>query len=240
MKIFVIDTETTGLDPKEHCLVEVAALAVYQEGNGSWSIGDGMSSFVKPSRLIPPEASAIHHIVDSDVAYAPSPDEAVNKVVSFEPEEGNPIFCAHNAPFDRSFLPMLADAPWIDTCRCAKHMWPEAPAYGNQVLRYWLRPKLDLRAELGRRTMAHSALFDATVSAHILHRMLQERTTDDLLALSDKPVVLKKVGFGKHFGVLWTEVPMDYLQWATRQDFDQDVAFTIKTEIGNRQKRRSA
>jgi DNA polymerase-3 subunit epsilon len=70
--------------------------------------------------------------------------------------------------------------------------------------------------------------------------LLQERTLDELLRLSTKAVVLKKVGFGKHFGRLWTEVPEDYLGWGARQDFDPDVKFTIKSEIARRRAERGA
>jgi DNA polymerase III epsilon subunit-like protein len=34
------------------------------------------------------------------------------------------ICAAHNSKFDSAFLPMLSDRQWIDTLRCAKHVWP--------------------------------------------------------------------------------------------------------------------
>jgi DNA polymerase-3 subunit epsilon len=64
--------------------------------------------------------------------------------------------------------------------------------------------------------------------------LLAERTVDELLKLSTKAVVLRTVGFGKHFGKLWAETPIDYLEWAQKQDFDADVKFTIKHELARR------
>jgi exodeoxyribonuclease X len=72
------------------------------------------------------------------------------------------------------------------------------------------------------------------MTAHILCRLLAERSVDELLKLSTKAVVLKKVGFGKHRGQLWTDVPDSYLTWASGQDFEPDVKFTVKTELARR------
>ena len=83
----------------------------------------------------------------------------------------------------------------------------------------------------------HSAGFDTFVTARVLSKMLTMRSFDNLVDLSNRPVLLKKVGFGKHFGQLWIDVPHDYLQWADRQDFDADVKFTVKSEISRRRTR---
>lgn len=227
MNIFVIDTETTGLDPAVDRVVEIAAVEM-SLADGAWSIGAGAVSFVNPRRPIPPEASAVHHILDADVAAAPDMLEAIDKVLPVTWRDSVDLVAAHNARFDLSFLPMLKEKRWIDTYRCALHVWPDAPRHNNCTLFYWLgcpRP-----AEV----RAHSALFDAHVTAHLLSRLLENLTVDDLLKLSTKLVVLKTCRFGKHSGALWMDVPLDYLQWASRQDFDPDVAFTVKHEIQRR------
>lgn len=222
MNIVVIDVETTGLDSEKDRVVEIAAITIGDH------ISAGSSSFVNPGRPIPPEASAIHHIIDADVSGAPALDKALASVLLPSTMEKVDIVAAHNCRFDRDFLPSLRDKKWIDTYRCSMHVWPEAPAFGNQVLRYWLG--IDLPRE-----SAHRALQDATVTAHILMRLLQERDVDDLLKLSTKAVALRKVGFGKHFGALWIDVPTDYLDWCARQNLeDPDVRFTVKTELARR------
>jgi exodeoxyribonuclease X len=234
MIIHVLDTETTGLDPAKDSVVEIAsvelvgAIAEGKTGPTQWQIGDIASSYVNPHKPIPPEASGIHHILDADVADAPDLGEAIDHVLTPMWRESVDIVAAHNARFDRDFLPPLKDKRWIDTWRCALHVWPDAPSHANCALYYWRKfPRLSAIAH-------HSALFDATVTAHLLCQLLAERGLDELLKLSTKAAVLRKVNFGKHRGALWTEVPIDYLAWAAKQDFDPDVNFTIKTEMARR------
>jgi len=219
--IWVVDTETTGLDPKEDRVIEIAAVLL----ESKWMMGAPTSSFVNPRRPIPPEASAVHHILDADLADAPDLGEAIDRVLTPSWRESTNVIAAHNARFDRSFLPPLQEKRWLDTYRCAMHVWPDAPSFKNAALFYWRGFQRIEPVE------AHRAAYDALMTAHVLMALLEEREVDELLELSTKAVVLKKVGFGKHFGQLWTDVPMDYLDWASRQDFDPDVKLTVKSEI---------
>jgi DNA polymerase-3 subunit epsilon len=41
---------------------------------------------------------------------------------------------------------------------------------------------------------------------------------------------------GKHKGRLFKELPHEYLQWAAHQNFDQDLLFSIRTELKKRKK----
>lgn len=229
MNIHVIDTETTGLDPATCRVVEVAAVEVENSaGDAPWSVGVPVSSFVNPQCPIPPEASGIHHIVDEDVAGAPWLGVAISKILP-EWERVVDVVAAHNAKFDKPFLPPLKDKRWICTWRCAMHCFPDAPSFANGSLFYWLGFKR------GPVAQPHRAAYDAWMTAHILCRLLDDHSVDDLLKLSRKAVVLKKVSFGKHFGQLWAEVPDSYLAWCSgKDDFDPDVKFTVKTELARR------
>jgi exodeoxyribonuclease X len=241
--VHVFDVETTGLKPEEgDVAIEVAAVLVGVRPDGSAIIQQhGARSFVDPGcQAIPPQASGVHHIIDMDVVDAPDLNGALDLVLNPFGLGAVSVCAAHNSKFDRAFLPMLNDRPWIDTVRCAKHVWPDAPDFKNQTLRYWLGIELP-------RDGAHRALEDATVTARILARLLAERTPDQLLALSTTPVLLRKVNFGKHYGESWSDVPTDYLKWALGQIEinkikraagvsvdpspldDPDVIFTIKT-----------
>jgi exodeoxyribonuclease X len=228
--IHIVDVETTGLDPATDRVVEIAAVKVELDGAAGpgWVARSGWQSFANPGRAIPPEASAIHHIIDADVSGAPLLGNAVELVIGPDWPNGIDIVAAHNARFDREFLPMLRDQRWIDTYRCALHVWPDAPSHSNMTLRYWLG--IDLPRE-----GAHRALADATVTAHLLIALLKDHTVDELLKLSTKAVVLRKVRFGKHVGKTWAEVPLDYLVWLGKQDTsDPDVKFTVKHELQRR------
>lgn len=62
-----LDTETTGPWPEYDRIVQVAMLTIHPDGTRTpWS------TLVKPPRLIPPEATAIHGITNDAVAHAPS------------------------------------------------------------------------------------------------------------------------------------------------------------------------
>jgi exodeoxyribonuclease X len=238
MTIYVIDTETTGLEPDGNGVCEFAATELYQDDAGGWHVGKGIAQFVDPGRPIPPEASGIHDITDQHVAGAAKLIDVLGYLIPAQARpvvEKGTIFAAHNAPFDIGFLPMLRKAKWIDTYRCALHLWPDAPNHKNATLRYFLNLEIPpWTLERRERMRSHGALFDTAVTAALLREMLKSRSVDELIALSTQPVVLRKVGFGKHFGTLWTDVPIDYLEWARGQDFDQDVAHTIKHELARR------
>lgn len=216
-RIVVIDTETTGMDHEKDRLVELAAC---------WMVPDlGLAQFsaiCDPGIPIPPEAMAVHHITDSMVSGFQTQEHNAGLLQAGAGPDT--IWAAHNAAFDRGFLPQLP-GQWICTWRCSMHLWPEAPGHGNQVLRYWLKLPVDLPEGL----YPHRALYDAVVTHALLMRMLETHSVEDLLRLSLEPVILHTVRFGKHRGMLWSEVPRDYLQWVRRQtDMDPDVMHTVK------------
>lgn len=218
----VIDTETCGMDPEKDPIVEFAAVT---------SDGVLVETLCNPGKKIPPEAMGIHHITDAMVADAPMPEVAVTRAMHDLKMKGqlnqNTAFAAHNAGYDRGFLTKLnvvfTQQPWICTWKCALHVWPDAPGHGNQTLRYWL--ELDTTPPV---TLApHRAAYDTIITEGILRRLLKERSLEDLVRLTSTPVLLTKVTFGKHKGMLWKDVPRDYCQWIVRQaDMDEDTRHT--------------
>lgn len=212
--MIVIDTETTGLGEADQ-VIEFAAV---------WP--GGHSHFlVRPTVPVNPEARAQHHITDRALAGATDAPGWQPHLEGPLAEHGTPAF--HNAEFDMRLItqtwPEIAFAPHICTYRCALHLWPDAPSHSNQVLRYWLG--LDVDADL-MRLPPHRALPDAAVTYAILERMITERSEAELIALTQAPVVLHRVRFGKHVGQAWSEVPHDYLRWILKQNFDRDVLHT--------------
>lgn len=223
MRPVVIDTETTGIDKEQDKLVEVAVV---------WHEGDWLEKFellCNPHRPIPPEAKAVHHITEKMVADSPTPEIAVERVLRVAGGDDT-IWVAHNAQFDRGFLELLSPvfAPverWICTWRCALHVWPDAPSHSNQVLRYWLGLELD--DILPKDLAPHRALYDTIVTMGILRCLNTERSLEQLIDLSTKPALLKTVRFGKHRGMLWKDLPKDYLRWvAVQRDMDSDARHT--------------
>src|SRR5262245_27775718 len=62
-----LDLETTGLNPWRDRIVEISVLRVQPSGDAAQR-----TRRINPGMAIPPEASAVHGITDSDVAGAPS------------------------------------------------------------------------------------------------------------------------------------------------------------------------
>ena len=93
--IVVLDTETTGFSFHHDELTQIAAARMEQGEIVEWFI-----TFVNPGKPIPEDVAHLTDIHDSDVADAPSPSEALAKLVEFV---GDAKVVAHNADFDRTF-----------------------------------------------------------------------------------------------------------------------------------------
>jgi len=227
MNLIVLDTETSDLDPDKGAkLLEIAWIELSHTGQ-SWERVNSNEFYIEqpPSIIINPHAQATHHI-RADMLRAEngaiSRYEAVRILLGqIEPST---ILVAHMAEFDSKFLPEIHTSPWICTFRAAKHIWPGAPGYGNQVLRYWLK----LEPDLPNGKYPHQALYDVSVTVSILQKMLEHHTPDQLLKLSKLPVRMKTIGFGKHKGLDFNQLPPDYLAWLRRQpNLDADLIHTL-------------
>jgi exodeoxyribonuclease X len=239
MLIRVCDLETTGLTAPEAAPCEIGWQDIVGTEGGEWALDElGAGEMLcNPSRSIPPEMSAIHHIVDEDVAGAVFWPDAMARVACRDSNMFSPaIFAAHNARMERQWLndEVTGGKPWICSYKCALRLWPDAPSHSNQALRYWLKPAA---LDRGVASFAHRAFPDAYVTAFILLEQLKLATLGQLLEWSNQPGLLPKVGFGKHFGKAWSEVPSDYLEWCLRQDMDDDVLFTARHELEQRRVR---
>lgn len=227
-RVIVLDTETTGLDPAEDRLVELAAIGVDKK--------EEFQTLVNPERDIPPQAKAVHHITEKMCVGAPVSELATASMLN---ALGRPeVVVAHNAKFDRSFMePLFAElryAPkWICTYKCSQVVYPNAPSHSNQVLRYWLGLNPDLPEGLA----PHRALYDILVTREIFQSLLTHKTINELHQISSNPVLLTTCSFGKHKGKPWSEVDRGYLQWIVRQpegDMNEDVVFTAQHYLKRR------
>jgi exodeoxyribonuclease X len=220
----VIDYETTGTpaDPS----AEVIEMAYVDIDASSHQVGAHWRSFAKPLGSIPPEVKAVHHILEEDLAQAPAIYDLWPLL--FQGCGLQDCLVAHNAEFEQHFH-WGGGREWIDTYKCALVVWPNAPAHSNQILRYWL--DLDRSASFDRAAAMppHRALPDAYVTAHILVRLLKERSISELVRISTEPALLRKIRFGKHKGTLFSDAPTDYLQWIVdKAEFDADVTATAR------------
>jgi exodeoxyribonuclease X len=248
--IVVIDLETTGVDPQADCIVELAGVSIDTAVVKTGSVGpsavltsalshamrDQWSGLVKPTMPIPPQASAVHHLTDGDFRFA-WPDfkaawDHMHGLDGLGCEGDVDCFVGHNVlgfdkPFVEAALPggLSGDVPWLDTWRCALHLYPDSPGHSNMVLRYALR----LQPAVPPGLAPHRALYDTVVTASLLLEMLETHTLPELLELQHRPVLLKTCQLKKHRGTPWAEVPRDYLSWiVNKSDFKDDVLYTAK------------
>lgn len=229
--LFVVDVETTGMDPERDRVVEIGVVAIdtrRRKIEGTWT------SLVNPGVPMPPAARAVHHISDADVARAPSIEQAMTDLLSWAGTNER-VLLAHNAAFDSAFLPQV-EGEWVCSWRCAQTAWPALDSYSNHAVRYAV-PEIEAavrRSGLRKTQPAHRALPDAWVTAHVALALLDEMSVEELLEVTAAPILLRTVRFGKHRGEAWADVPRDYLQWILRKDaeFDRDVVHTARHYLG--------
>lgn len=269
MLIAVTDTETTGMEETDQVLELVVGFYNPDENQNPVTSFDHMLQWlIRPTVPVHPAARGTHHITDKELSIYPTLAQRLEKYP--DPfydldNEYETVLCAHNAEFDVRLLMQslvaaghLAYRPdsvlpnrTIDTFVCAKHLWPDAPGYGNQTLRYWLDldrlyPSMtyDLRA-CG--LPPHRALPDIIVTTHLLRRMLELRTPEELITLTGTPVLQVLCRMPKHAGKTWAEVARtdpSYCHWMLAQGpeqklpggnktgFDADTIHTLKFHLG--------
>lgn len=248
-RIVVIDTETASLDIKNPRMCELAAVEVIRDSSplfqdlherhqtfygstrGPWFLGRTFQTLSSDDLPIEPETSAIHHIVDRDVAGAPSRSDAVRQMCEYLGLDRvpSPVLCAHNAAFDEAAVAVLRGARWVCTWKVSKHVYPTFPSRSLQALRY----RLKLDPPVPRDLAPHRALYDAICGAELLQHMLLSRSPDELLALTARPWIPPVCPLKKHRGKPWGEVPRDYIRWMLSvPDMDPELHLAAKIALG--------
>ena len=244
MRVRVIDYETTGFDDDANA--EVIEVGYVDLDTETLQIVGWDSCMAAPEkRQIGPDTMAVHHITNREVADrgVSRPEmwsRLMNDLLDDLPK-GNLVLAAHNANFEQAFTPGADMFRWICTAKCARVLWPDAPSYKNQVLRYWLG--VDDLVELFDRAVAmppHRALPDAYVTSFLLREMLRIKSVDELVEISRWPALLRDVNFGKHRGSTFKDLPSGYLEWILGADFDEDTRFTARYWLKKRKETEAA
>ena len=97
----VFDLETTGLDPTSQRIIEVSAIKI-TGGN----MTECFNTLVNPEKKIPTEVVELTNITDEMVKDSPKDYEIIGDYLKFC--EGC-VLVAYNAPFDMSFLNIIAE-----------------------------------------------------------------------------------------------------------------------------------
>jgi DNA polymerase-3 subunit epsilon/ATP-dependent DNA helicase DinG len=125
----IIDVETTGLDPANDALIEVAALTLQDH-----DILDEYATLINPHRDIPEFITRMTGITDEMVADAPSMFTARTKLRTVV---GSHIVVGHNVNFDMGFLTeerVGVGNHRLDTVTLASILVPEAGRYSLENL----------------------------------------------------------------------------------------------------------
>ncbi len=185
MRLVVIDTETTGLSPKNgDKMVEIGAIAIE---HGQVQMEQVFHRFIDPQCEIPHQVVEIHGIDAAKLAAEGAKPFAEVGAAFLEFIAGATLVF-HNASFDLGFIKKeLADAglpgidamPVVDTLSMARQRFPKRP---NNL------DALCDRFAIDRSHRAlHGALIDATLTAHCFLAMSDE---DSVPASEDEPSAL--------------------------------------------------
>jgi exodeoxyribonuclease X len=232
MAVRCIDIETTGTDPECDAIIEIASVDLQRDN----TITNQRATLVSPGIPVPAEASAVHHLIDSDLATAQRLEQVI------DPFKGADAYIAHNCSFERSFLERhLGEAPiWVCTYKCALRVWPEIASHGNQALRYHLgliNPFGVDRATL----VSHRALSDAIVTAAVFFELAKHATWPQMVQWSCEPALMTYLRFGMHRGERFDAVPEDYMRWMAEgnHDLSEDVRFSARYWLARRSDRQT-
>lgn len=248
------DTETTGVDVETAELIELAVIRKFYDESGSEI---GVSESVRRYRShtpIPPEASAIHDIVDEDLEgrpfFGPEGDYELDDFAIIAQLFSSNLIVAHNLKYDtgivRRYYPDQVKAfepeeRRVDTLRLAQHFFPEIESHSMKAMRY--RFHFDKLA--GRRLESHSALDDTKMLIYFMQMVAgtfplmgpyKHEWWEAMAIQAAKPVMIQRFPFGKHRGDLVDNVVQSdpqYIQWCLQQDWmktdNPDLYHTLLT-----------
>jgi len=167
MREICLDTETTGLDPKDgHRIVEIGCVEIINKVR----TGNTYHTYINPERDMPQEAFKIHGISGESLKDKPKFPEIVNDFIAFI---GESKLVIHNASFDMKFinhhlrecdLEIIERGNVIDSLQIARSKFPGA---GNSLDALCKRFGVDLT-----RRVKHGALLDAELLADIYIEMM--------------------------------------------------------------------
>jgi DNA polymerase III epsilon subunit-like protein len=221
--IFIfLDTETTGTGSNDR-LCQIAFKI-----KGGYTVNE----LFNPGMPISIDAMTVHHITNEMVLDKPAfrDSEICSKLRDLVNSDVY-VMVAHNAAFDVDMLKKEGIEPKnvICTLNLAHYFDKKCgiPKYGLQYLRYYLKLNVD--------AVPHTALGDILVLEALFNRIYYKAVIefgDDavskMIEVSKNPVLYRRMPFGKHKGLKMEEVPLDYLQWLSGTDLEEDLRYMIE------------
>lgn len=190
MILTVFDTETSGLNPDKHEILEVALLSFVLDESGNGYVLGEYESKIKPERLYLASKKALEINGYTDKAWVDAPDLST-VVKEMKPIiEKSDIFLGQNMIFDMRFLD--------ENCKRHDIVCPEFPAYidtkeiADKLVRAdWLkRSGMDYMVEhynVHVRGRAHTALVDCWRTYEVWKKLLADSGGEYSLHTFDEP-----------------------------------------------------
>ena len=184
-RLIVLDTETTGIDPKEgHRIIEVGAVQIKNREITNTEF----HKYVQPNRTVG-DSVKVHGITDKFLINKPQFSQISDDLISFI--EGSTLII-HNAPFDLGFLnhelklngnkTKIEDlCPVIDTLELSKEQRPGTMHNLDALCR---RFGVDTSART-----RHGALLDAQILAQVYLAMTGGQSTLFQEDLNNEPQI---------------------------------------------------
>lgn len=224
-----LDCESTGLEPTKDRIIEIAAVSFTFD-----SILDRFESLINPECPIPQVSQEIHKISSEMLEGKPL---IASVLPDFLKMINGHILIGHGIGFDIALIAAEArrhqiptrieQQPYFDTLRMAR-LYGESPVNSLQQL----RQHFNIQPE-----GAHRAMSDVIVNIEVFKHLAKTyRTTEELFKILQKPIRLKTMPLGKHKGRKFDEIPLEYLVWAEKKNFDQDLLYSLRCELRNRKK----
>src|SRR5690606_4414339 len=186
--LVAFDVETTGLEAEKEDIIELAGVKfTLERQNGKLVPRETgrFESFVKPSKLIPEEATRINNITNAMVENAPEPKDVLQKFFRFCGLSS--VLVAHNAEFDTKFVArairrhglVVPQNPVVDSLKCLRKIFPE---YSSHRLGEVARKLGDQTGLVLSHGDLHRAAYDCMVLMEVFTACLRKRFQDkDLL-----------------------------------------------------------
>lgn len=76
---------------------------------------------------------------------------------------------------------------------------------------------------------------DVVVNMEVFKQLAKDyKNLDALFDALSRPILFRLMPLGKHRGRFLKDIPLQYLMWAVKKDFDQDLLYSLRTEIKKR------
>jgi len=213
--LVIFDTETSGLEPDKHQIIELAALRVERTASGALRIAGKMDSFIKlpEGEKLDENITTLTGITDRTLqTEGVQPAKAAGQIAKLM-QPGPVLMVAHNAQFDACFLrgPLrgvkIGRIDWLDSLTVYKDRRPYPHKLANAILAYELEDKVQ---------NSHRAIDDVLALFEVLKAMDEER--------SDLAAYVNLFGYNPKYGVSGRRItgvryePQGFIKTMTRPE----------------------